>query len=33
MTKKINIDLNKRPEELDKNLFYELSVLYEKLFN
>ena len=33
MTKKTKIDLNKRPEELSGDLFYELAVLYEKLFD
>jgi len=30
---KINIDLNKRPEELDNETFYKIAIEYEKLFD
>jgi 16S rRNA (adenine1518-N6/adenine1519-N6)-dimethyltransferase len=30
--KKININLNKRPEELENEIFYKIAIEYEKLF-
>jgi 16S rRNA (adenine1518-N6/adenine1519-N6)-dimethyltransferase len=31
--KKLNIDLNKRPEELSNEVFYKIAIQYEKLTN
>ena len=31
--KKLNIDLSKRPEELNSEMYYKIAVEYEKLFN
>ena len=31
--KNLNIDLNKRPEELSNEMFYKIAVQYEKLFD
>jgi len=33
LLKKINIDLNKRPEELSNEIFYKIAIEYEKLFD
>jgi len=30
--KKLNIDLSKRPEELNSEMYYKIAVEYEKLF-
>ena len=31
MAKNLNIDLNKRPEELSNEMFYKIAIQYEKL--
>jgi len=33
LLKKLNIDLNKRPEELNNEIFYKIAIEYEKLFD
>ena len=33
LLKKLNIDLNKRPEELSNEIFYKIAIEYEKLFD
>ena len=33
ITKNLNIDLNKRPEELSNEMFYKIAIQYEKLFD
>lgn len=33
LLKNLNIDLNKRPEELSNEIFYKITVEYEKLFD
>ena len=33
LLKNLNIDLNKRPEELNNEMFYKIAVQYEKLFD
>ena len=33
ITKNLNIDLNKRPEELSNEMFYKIAIQYEKLSN
>ena len=33
VTKNLNINLNKRPEELSNEMFYKISAQYEKLFD
>ena len=33
VAKSLNIDLNKRPEELSNEMFYKIAIQYEKLFN
>ena len=32
VNKKLNIDLNKRPEELNAEIYYKIAIEYEKLF-
>ena len=32
IAKNLNIDLNKRPEELSNEMFYKIAIQYEKLF-
>ena len=31
IAKNLNIDLNKRPEELSNEMFYKIAIQYEKL--
>ena len=31
--KNLDIDLSKRPEEIDNELYYKIAAQYEKLFN
>ena len=31
MAENLNIDLNKRPEELSNEMFYKIAIQYEKL--
>jgi len=33
IAKNLNLNLKKRPEELDNDMFYKLTIEYEKLFN
>ena len=33
LLEKLNIDLNKRPEELNNEIFYKIAIEYEKLFD
>ena len=33
IVKELNLNLNKRPEELNNEIFYNLAIKYEKLFN
>jgi 16S rRNA A1518/A1519 N6-dimethyltransferase RsmA/KsgA/DIM1 with predicted DNA glycosylase/AP lyase activity len=33
VTKKLNINLNQRPEELSNEMFYKIALQYEKLFD
>jgi 16S rRNA (adenine1518-N6/adenine1519-N6)-dimethyltransferase len=33
VTKNLNINLNKRPEELSNEMFYKIAAQYEKLFD
>ena len=33
MAKNLNIDLSKRPEELNNEMFYKIAMQYEKLFD
>ena len=30
--KNLNLDLNKRPEELNNEIFYKIAIEYERLF-
>ena len=32
LLKNLNINLEKRPEELDSEIFYKIAIEYEKLF-
>ena len=32
-SKNLNLNLNKRPEELNGEMFYKIAMKYEKLFN
>jgi len=32
VAKKINLNLNQRPEELSNEMFYKIAIMYEKLF-
>ena len=33
VSRNLNINLNKRPEELSHEMFYKIAAQYEKLFN
>ena len=33
LLKNLNIDLNKRPGELNNEIFYKIAIEYEKLFD
>ena len=33
VTRNLNINLNKRPEELSNEMFYKIAAQYEKLFD
>jgi len=33
VAKNLNLDLNKRPEELSQEMFYKIAINYEKLYN
>ena len=33
ISKKLNINLNQRPEELSNEMFYKIALQYEKLFD
>ena len=33
IVKKLNINLNQRPEELSNEMFYKIALQYEKLFD
>ena len=33
VAKNLNINLNQRPEELSNEMFYKITLQYEKLFN
>ena len=33
ISKNLNINLNKRPEELSNETFYKIAIQYEKLFD
>ena len=32
VAKELNLDLNKRPEEIDSEMFFKIAMMYEKLF-
>ena len=33
IAKQLNLDLNQRPEELSSEMYYKITMMYEKLFD